>query len=120
MNMIKETTVPRIERRKHPRFRTTGYVLINQEEEENLVIDVSLGGLRLLSLRECNPGDVFDLKIFLQNGFRLATKACVVWNSKQSPSSPDGIEIGFKFVDLSLYDMKRLGNYLNDRPGLIS
>ena len=118
MKMNNEATISRIERRRNPRFRTTGYILINQEKEKNQIMDISLGGLRILSFKDCNAGEVLELKIFLQNGFRLETKACVVWTMKQSSSSRN--EIGIKFVDLSLYDMNRLGYYLSDRPGILS
>lgn len=119
MNDIDEAAKSRIERRKYPRFKTKGYVFINQEEEKNQIVDISLGGLRILGFKDFNEGEVLELKIFLQNGFRLETKACVVWLLKQSSGSRNEIETGFKFVDLSLYDMNRLGIYLNDQRNII-
>lgn len=86
------------------------------------IFDLSLGGLFIETTNPFNPGQEFDLRIFLLDEAEPMEVPCqVMWSRKQEEPNPRGKRLpagmGVKFVKLSEENLERLIGILNRSLG---
>ena len=93
-------------RRQYERYSTDFYLCVYKQHEEDPlghVIDIGLGGIKLLSGEALCVGDVMPLRMdaVLESGPRESVEflARMVWSSQDEDS--DGYIAGLEFLDLS-------------------
>ena len=98
------------EKRKHRRANLIYYLEVHDQETGECIghlVDISLGGLKMISELKAIPGKEQNIRIFLpedssQKSIAIKAKSC--WS--QTDINPDYNASGFKFVELSTESTK--------------
>ena len=75
-------------------------------------LDISIGGMRVLSTSLWQRGDLVKIEIRFPTGTSLLTTCEVVWTQTVVFENAPGIEAGLRFTDLSDFDRSRIGALL--------
>jgi hypothetical protein len=86
-------------------IRTQGYETLSPKS-----VDISLGGLRLMSEKAIDVGSIHDMHMTLPGGFgAIFAKAIAVWARR----AEDGLyTAGFKFLGMAQEDERRLRDFI--------
>ena len=68
--------------------------------ERNPVIDIGLGGLRLLSFRDRQVGSMWDIEVLRPDGAGLTCTVKVIWVRQRPDRRPQEFELGVEFVEI--------------------
>jgi len=96
--------------REHPRFEVTALVDCTGRELllNHRIVDISIGGIRILSDSVEEEGTVVDLVInFPDMDASVATQGVVVWSSTEPPC-----DMGIRYIDLDEERRRTLMRYL--------
>ncbi|TMD54769.1 MAG: PilZ domain-containing protein [Chloroflexi bacterium] len=78
-------------------------------------LDISIGGMRVLSRSDWQPGDVVRMEIRLPVGSALSASVEVVWIRRVTFESEVTNEVGLRFTDLTDFDRSRIAALLASR-----
>lgn len=105
-----------IERRKYKRLNV--YHLLapveikisnNNMSTAGILLDISPGGIGILSFKEIPVDHIIELSIDLHNIKTHKIKAKVVWIKQQEKT----YRIGLQFINISEEDFSRISNFVN-------
>jgi c-di-GMP-binding flagellar brake protein YcgR len=107
------------DRRKYPRlrapvfYRPSGLKLLRAlRRGKERAVDISLGGVRIYSDDQLEPGDRLELDLFLPDDTTLSTKGQVVWVHELPPGSPARFDVGVRFDAMDDAEQARLAEVL--------
>lgn len=75
-------------------------------------LDISLGGMRVLSDEHFSVGGRLDLDVLLPDGMPVRCWAEVVWVVELGADAPAKFDVGLKFTDMAPTDIQRLATVL--------
>jgi hypothetical protein len=102
-------------RRQFPRHDAPAGVSPAKPEVFHRFLDLSIGGMRVLSHSDWEPGDVVKMEIRLPVGSALNTTVEVVWIRQVSFEGEITNEVGLRFTDLTDFDRSRIAALLASR-----
>lgn len=111
------------ERRKHPRFNVDFPIEYGRTEvfvEDGRTVNASEGGLLLYLSEQMEIGQHLSLKLFFPSGSKLEsieTLVEVVWIDIHLEKDGQDYRMGVRFVNISLEDLDKLGNFLESLSG---
>ena len=87
--------------RRFPRIKAPiHYREARDSSERGPVVDIGLGGLRLLSFRDREVGSMWDIEVLRPDGSGLTCTVTVVWVRQRPDRSPPQFELGVQFVEV--------------------
>jgi hypothetical protein len=87
--------------RRFPRVKAPiHYREARDSTERSPVIDIGLGGLRLLSFRDRDVGSMWDIEVLRPDGSGLTCTVKVIWVRQRLDRSPPQFELGVQFVEV--------------------
>lgn len=105
------------ERRKYKRlnvFHLSTLVEIKTTPNDTLatgiLLDISAGGIGILSFKEIPVGTIINLKLSLHNLETDNIKAKVVWTKENNKT----YRIGIQFIEISKKDFEQIYNYVEE------
>ena len=102
-------------RREFPRIDPPAGLGPARPEVFHRFLDISIGGMRVLSRAEWKPGDLIPMEIRFPTGTALAVTVEVVW-IRRLPDAPEVTnEVGLRFVDLTDFERSGLAALLAER-----
>jgi len=102
-------------RRRYPRLDAPPGLAPARPEVFHRFLDISIGGMRVLSGRDWKAGDLFELEIRFPLGAPLSATVEVVWTRRVEFEASITNEVGLRFTDLSDYDRSRIASLLAAR-----
>jgi len=105
-------------RRQYPRHDAPAGLSPARPEVFHRFLDISIGGMRVLSRSDWKSGDVVQMEIRLPIGSALTATAEVVWIRRVTFESELTNEVGLRFTDLSDFDRSRIAALLSSRGSL--
>ena len=107
---------PVVNRRAYRRVKAAGLVrpvgIFASSGATRGLGDISLGGLRVFSDDEHEPGHRFELELLLPRNERVLFVAEVVWVEALPGGSPARYDMGLKYVDVTPGDLQRISSVL--------
>jgi hypothetical protein len=102
-------------RRQYERHDAPAGVSPASPEVFHRFLDISIGGMRVLSRSDWEPGDVVKMEIRLPVGSALSATVEVVWIRRVTFESEITNEVGLRFTDLTDFDRSRIAALLASR-----
>jgi hypothetical protein len=99
-------------RRRFRRFNAPAGLQPVRTDVFHRFLDMSIGGMRVISAAAWQPGDLVPLEIQLPVGPPLAVTMEVVWIAKPDLEADGASEVGLRFTDLSDFDRSRIATLL--------
>jgi hypothetical protein len=104
-----------VDRRRYPRLETAAYVRhasVPTRGAARRVRNISIGGLRVFSDDEHEPGDRLELELLLPRGESVELLGQVVWIVKTSADAPAPFDVGIEFLSVAPGDLERIASVL--------
>ena len=102
-------------RRQYPRHDAPTGISPARPEVFHRFLDISIGGMRVLSRSDWKPGDLVGMEIRLPVGSPLMATVEGVWIRRVTFESEVTNEVGLRFTDLSDFDRSRIAAMLASR-----
>ena len=102
-------------RREFPRIDPPAGLGPARPEVFHRFLDISIGGMRVLSRAEWKPGDLIPMEIRFPTGTALTVTVEVVWIRPLPDAAEVTNEVGLRFVDLTDFERSGLAALLAAR-----